>query len=125
MPAPLPNPLAAIPRGDRSRLSANVVALRDGDDWRPASGTTQIWVDGAVTAVERGDRLRIVGLLSAPAGPQNPGEFDFARHFRADRQLSHVNADFVECLEVQAQPGHWSLASLLDRVRRKGDVATH
>lgn len=119
--APPPDPLAAIPRGDRSRFVANVVALRDGDDWHPASGIAQVWVDGAVTAVERGDRLKIVGHLSSPAGPQNPGEFDFARHCRADRQLSRVSADFVECLEVRDHQGRWSPARLLDHVRRRGD----
>ncbi|HEV3339487.1 MAG TPA: ComEC/Rec2 family competence protein [Pirellulales bacterium] len=121
VPAPPPDPLSAIPRKERSRFTAKVVALRDGDEWRSAAGVTQVWVDGLVSNVERGDRLRVVGLLSAPAGPQNPGEFDFARHCRADRQLSRLSADFAECLQVQTRPHGWSIAPLFDRVRRGGD----
>lgn len=121
IPAPPPNPLAAIPRGERSRFNARVVALRDGDAWKPASGVTQVWVDGVVASVERGDRLKIVGLLSAPTGPQNPGEYDFARHCRADRQLSRLSADFAECVQLQQAGNRWSVARMLDQLRRRGD----
>jgi competence protein ComEC len=121
VPAPPVDPLAAIPRQDRSRFSAQVVALRDGDDWVPAAGITQVWVDGVLAGVERGDRLKVVGLLSAPAGPQNPGEFDFARHCRADRQLSRLSADFVECVQVQRRADRWPIARAFDVVRRRGE----
>ncbi|HWB10686.1 MAG TPA: ComEC/Rec2 family competence protein [Pirellulales bacterium] len=121
IPAPPPDPLAAIPRRERSRFNARVVALRDGDEWRPAAGIAQVWVDGIVADVERGDRLKVVGLLSAPAGPQNPGEFDFARHCRADRQLSRLSADFVECIHVQQRAGRWSIGRIFDGLRRRGD----
>ncbi|HVA45437.1 MAG TPA: ComEC/Rec2 family competence protein [Pirellulales bacterium] len=115
-----PNPLRAIQQQDRSRLTVQLVALRDGDRWLPASGMTQVWVDGTVSDVHRGDRLRIVGQLSAPAGPQNPGEFDFAGHSRADRQRSRLAADFVECVQVIERGSFWSPAGLLDRLRQRG-----
>ncbi len=121
VPAPPPDPLAAIPRQERSRFAAQVVALRDGDEWRPTAGVAQVWVDGVVANVERGDRLKVVGLLSAPAGPQNPGEFDFAHHCRADRQLSRLSADFAECIRVERRPDRWSIAPLFDRLRRRGE----
>jgi competence protein ComEC len=121
IPARPSNPLAAIPRRDRSRFVARVVALRDGDTWRPASGMTQVWVDGVIDHVHRGDRLKIVGQISAQAGPQNPGEFDFASHSRADRQLSRLSADFPECVEIQERGPPGSLAGALDHLRRHGD----
>ncbi|HET6880172.1 MAG TPA: ComEC/Rec2 family competence protein [Pirellulales bacterium] len=120
VPARPSDPLSAIPRRDRSRFPVQIVAVRDGDFWKPASGNAQVWVDGILDGLARGDRLRIVGQLSAPADPQNPGEFDFARHCRGDRQLSRLSCDFVGCVEVEAQGGRWSPARWLDRLRRRG-----
>ncbi|MGH7134161.1 MAG: ComEC/Rec2 family competence protein [Pirellulales bacterium] len=120
VPARPADPLSAIPRGDRSRFPARVIGVRDGDVWRPASGVTEVWVDGALSDVAYGDRLQIVGQLSAPAGPQNPGEFDFARHSRADRRLSRVAADFVECVEVKSRGRRWLAGRWLNDVRERG-----
>lgn len=121
VPAPPEDPLCAIPRGERSRLRIGVCAVRDADDWRPASGVAQLWVDGRVSGVCVGDRLRVVGQLSAPASAQNPGEFDFARHARADRQLSRLSADFAECVAVTRPGPRWSISRLLDQLRQGGD----
>ena len=116
-----PNPLRAIRQKDRSQLLVRVVSLRDADRWLPASGITQVWVDGALEGVARGDRLRIVGQLSTPTGPQNPGEFDFARHARADHQFSRLAADFADCVTVIERGERWSLDRLFAAVRRRGD----
>lgn len=117
-----PNPLRAIRQQDRSQISVRVVALRDADRWLPASGVMQVWVDGTVEGVARGDRLRMVGQLSASAAPRNPGEFDFARHSRADRQLSRLAADFAECVQVIGRGGSWSAGRMLDALRERGDA---
>lgn len=121
VPAPPVDPLCAIPRGERSRFRARVCAARAGDVWRPASGMTQVWVDGRLAGIDVGDRLRIVGQLAAPAAAQNPGEFDFALHARADRQLSRISADFPECVQVVERGRTWSLSRLLDQLRQRGD----
>jgi competence protein ComEC len=121
VPAPPPDPLCAIPRGERSRFRVRVCAARAGDAWRPASGVMQVWVDGGLAGVEVGDRVRIVGQLTAPAAAQNAGEFDFALHARADRQLSRLSADFPECVQVVERGGNWSLRRLLDQLRQRGD----
>jgi competence protein ComEC len=120
VPARAFDPLSAIPRQDRSRFSVRLVAVRDGDAWLPATGVVQVWVDGLVDDLAHGDRLRIVGQLSAPTAPQNPGEFDFARHCRADRQLSRLSADFVDCIEVESRGGAWRPLRWLDQLRRRG-----
>lgn len=122
VPAPPADPLCAIPRGERSRFRANICAARAGDVWRPASGATQVWVDGRLTGIEVGDRLRIVGQVTAPAAAQNPGEFDFKLHARADRQLCRLSADFPECVERIERGSAWSVARLLDQLRQRGDA---
>lgn len=114
------DPLSAIPRGDRSRFLAQVTAVRDGDVWLSASGVTQVWVDGEVNDLGYGDQLTIVGQFSAPAGPQNPGEFDFAQHSRGDRLLSRVSADFAACVTVESRGGRWLPGRWLCQLRDRG-----
>ncbi|HEX5446499.1 MAG TPA: ComEC/Rec2 family competence protein, partial [Pirellulales bacterium] len=121
VPAPPHDPLCAIPRGERTRLRVRAAAVRDGEQWRSASGIAQLWVDGRLSGVRAGDRLRVVGQLSAPAAAQNPGEFDFALHARADRQLSRLSADFPECVQVTRRGSRWSASRLLDQLRQGGD----
>lgn len=114
------DPLSAIPRRDRSRFLARVTGVRHGDVWLPSSGIAQIWVDGGTVNIGYGDRLQIVGQLSAPAGPQNPGEFDFAKHSRGDRQLSRITADFVECISVESRGRRWLPGRWLGELRDRG-----
>ena len=121
VPAPPADPLCAIPRGERSRLRVRACAVRDGERWRSAAGVVQLWVDGRLSGVRVGDRLRVVGQISAPAAAQNPGEFDFALHARADRQLSRLSADFPDCVEVIERGPRWSASRLLDQLRQSGD----
>jgi competence protein ComEC len=71
--------------------------------------------------VHAGDTLRIVGQLSLPAAAQNPGEFDFARHARADRQLCRLSADSPDCVEVVDRPASWGPARLWEELRGRGD----
>ncbi|MEX2560725.1 MAG: ComEC/Rec2 family competence protein, partial [Pirellulales bacterium] len=123
VPAPAPNAMRAIESGDRTRMLVRVTALRDGDAWLPASGRSLLLVNGHLLGVSVGDRLRIACRLSAPAGPRNPGEFDFARHARGRRQLSLLSADFPQCVTVTARRARWSIGQWFENLRTGGDEA--
>ena len=115
--APHSTPLRAIPAGERSRLVIQVTAIRDGTHWRQASGICQLTVNGHLLGVRPDDRLRIFGQLARPAPPLNPGEFDFAVHARADRQLARLRSSVPECVRV-LQPGPTaSIVSIVDATR--------
>lgn len=122
VPAKSPDPLNAIPGGDRSRLIVRVTRIREQDRWLPASGRALLMVDGHLLGVHYGDRLRIMAQLSAPEPPQNPGEFDFAEHVRVDRQLSHLWADNPDGVTVLEHAGGWSLRRLFDEMRSRGGM---
>ena len=83
-----PTPLRAIPGSERSRLLVEVTAIRNGREWRPASGVCQLTAEGHLLDIHAGDKLQVFGRLARPAPPLNPGEFDFAAFARADRQLA-------------------------------------
>jgi competence protein ComEC len=77
--------LRSLPGSDASLALLGVTDMRAGDDWLPVSGRARLIVAGRLEDVHVGDEVDVIGLLSAPPGPANPGEFDQAAHFRDQR----------------------------------------
>ncbi len=77
MPAPPRDPLRTLPIGDRTRIELRVLAVRDGREWREASGLVTLVVAGIATAPAAGDRLTLFAQMRTAEPPDNPGEFDF------------------------------------------------
>ena len=110
-----------IPRGDRTRLEIDVVGIRDGADWQPASGRATLLVDGHLLGIHAGDRVRIFGQLASPSAARNPGEFDFAQHARADRQRSVLRSEYPDCVSVVDRASGLTPWQLLDALRTGGE----
>lgn len=123
VPAPEFDPLRPIGTADRSRLTVELLAVRDGDRWVTASGGTMLDVNGHLLGVQAGDRLLVFAQLRAATPPANPGEFDFAAYQRADRRLCRLSTDHPECVTVVAPASFWQPRRWLDRLRRSGDNA--
>ncbi len=121
LPAPGPDPMRAIPLGDRARLELAAVAIRDGIGWRGVSGRTRLEVYGDLPGVAAGDRLRVFGQLSLPRGAENPGEFDYAAYLRANRLRSRLRAEDPQCVSVVEAGRGWGLWRLIDRARSHGN----
>ncbi len=119
--APPFDPMNAIPRGERSRLELDVLAIRDGDDWRPTTGRALLTVDGTLTGVEAGDRLRVIGALAAPSPPLNPGNFSYADYLRADRIRAAIFAEHPAAVTLVAPALAYHPRRWLGRVRTLGE----
>ena len=119
-PAPEPNPMRIVPVGDRTRVEVDVVAVRNGAAWQPATGRARLVVNGDPPEFHAGDRLQVFAQLAALEGPLNPGEFDFARHARADRRLASLRAEDPACVTVVSPAGPLSLARWIDGARTAG-----
>ena len=122
MLAPPYNPLRTFVTPDRTRLEVEVLAVRDDATWRASSGRATLLVDGQLGQVGSGDVLRIFGKLAAVSAPDNPGEFDYARHARADRRLCWLSCENPECVTTLARGGQWSWRRGLDALRATGDA---
>ena len=121
LPAPPFHPMRIVPTGDRTRVELEVVAIRNGTDWQPASGRARLTVQGHLLGVHAGDRLQVFGQLASPEGPLNPGQFEFALHARGDRRLSAIQADYPDCVTVATAAGPLSPARWLDGARTAGE----
>ncbi len=96
-----------------------LTGIRDGGQWRPASGLCQLSVEGHLLGIHPGDHLRVFGQLARTSPQMNPGEFDFAGHARADRRMVRVRSTAPESVTTQASGDTWSFSRVLDLVRRR------
>ena len=115
--APPKDPMRAIPQGDQSRLDVQIIRVRNSDRWQPSAGCAPLLVEGHLLGVQAGDRVQIFAQMAKPALQQNPGEFDFAAHNRADRKLCLLRCNYPDCVTV-VQPGsRWNWRRGLDQLR--------
>jgi competence protein ComEC len=84
-----PTPLVSLPRSDLTYAVLAATYLKD-DDWRPVSGRVQVVVRGPLEGLHVGDEVEVVGLLSRPRPPANPGEDDYAAALREQRITAEV-----------------------------------
>jgi competence protein ComEC len=80
-----PTPLQSSPRADLTRSIVEVTRIRGAGDWLSVSGLARLNVAGVMSDLHAGDEVEVVGKLTAPFLPSNPGEFDYAAHLRDQR----------------------------------------
>lgn len=122
--APKQDPLAGPNTHDRDTTVLRVTEITSGDVWIPASGKLLVRVDRetwnrtgpALAGLHAGDAIEVVGSLSRPRTPGNPGESDYASYLldqriRAELWVSDSSAT-VTRLDSQADPWHAGIATI-------------
>ncbi|MGC4003593.1 MAG: ComEC/Rec2 family competence protein [Pirellulales bacterium] len=104
----------------RSRFPIRVQAIREGLLWRSADGNAICAIESDQSHLRPGDRIRVAGFLQRLPTALNPGEFDFALHARADRQLCQIRSDIPGGVTVIDPASPWSPATWLPRLRTFG-----
>jgi competence protein ComEC len=105
---------------DRSLCTLECEELSDGVAAVPVSGLLRLEVKGHLVGPEVGDRLSVVGLMSHPSPPANPGDFDYRQWLRSqsiDGVLRVDHPDHVEALS--SVPNCWDRAARFRDVLRR------
>ena len=110
-------PSAFAGREDSTQLELRVTRVRDGAQWRRATGRGRLLVSGRLESIRPGDRLRIWGRLQSVAGPGNPGQFDGAEYARAERRLFGLRAPHPACVQRLEEGRGWSPRRWVGRFR--------
>jgi competence protein ComEC len=84
---PRRDPLLTVQREATSTGVLDVTEIDGAEGWRPASGKVRLSVEGRLDDLHCGDAVEVVGRLSRPDGPHNPGERDY-RAFLLDRRIT-------------------------------------
>ena len=115
---PPPDSLYTLPPGDTTIAVVAVTQMQGEDRWLRASGRTRLIVEGCMDQLHAGDEVDVVGRLSAPSPPANPGEPDRASQLRDQRICAvltvHKTSDGVARLGTG---GTWSPRAWLAALR--------
>ena len=120
IPQPEFNPLRSPRSGDEVRFEVELRAIRDGDQWRTASGRAAMVVEGLVPDLAAGDRFRAFAHLLPPEHALNPGEADRADRDRGRRITSHLRVNYPEAISVVSTGFACGPARLLESLRLRG-----
>jgi competence protein ComEC len=104
-----------------SRLTLDLVALRNGAAWQSLGGRAVLLVPGDPPPIAAGDRLRCFAHLAAPDGPRNPGATGEAARLRADGIHSRLWTKDPACVSVVRPSEGPRPAKLFDCIRACGN----
>ncbi|MFM2094755.1 MAG: hypothetical protein RIS70_1879 [Planctomycetota bacterium] len=117
VPAGRPDPLNVIRRGERTRMEVEFIRVRAQGGWIAASGRSVLTVEGRLTGIVAGDRLRVSAMASRWEPPANPGEVDFSEFARGDRRLFRMYAESpVAVRRIQSEEA-WRWRVWVERLR--------
>ena len=120
IPQPEFNPLRSPRSGDEVRFEVELRAIRDGDQWRTASGRAALIVEGLVPDLAAGDRFQAFAHLLPPEHALNPGEADRADRDRGRRITSHLRVNYPEAISVVSAGFAYGPTRLLESLRLRG-----
>ena len=100
IPQPEFNPLRSPRPGEEIRFEVELRAIRDGDQWRTASGRAAMVVEGLVPDLAAGDRFQAFAHLLPPEHALNPGEADRAALDRGRRITSRLRVNYPQAISV-------------------------
>ena len=120
IPEPEFNPLRPRRAGDEVRFEVELRAIRDGDQWRSASGRAAIDVEGLLPDLAAGDRFQAFAHLLPPEHALNPGEVDRADLDRGHRITSRLRVNYPQAISVMSSGFASGPRRLLESLRLRG-----
>jgi competence protein ComEC len=114
------NPLRLSRLDEEVRFTVEVRAIRDGDQWRAASGRAAIAVEGPAPHLAAGDCFRAFAHLLPPDHALNPGETDRADLDRGRRITAHLRVTYPEAISVVSVGHGFDPKAWLESLRLRG-----
>jgi len=105
---------AALPK---QLFTATALRIGHTTGWAPCDGTVRVRLYKPHPRLAAGQTVRALGFLSAPQPPANPGQYDWAEHFRLQRVLANFSVAEVENVQILTQGRFSLLRWLRQRVR--------
>ncbi|MEX0724754.1 MAG: ComEC/Rec2 family competence protein [Planctomycetaceae bacterium] len=102
IPAQPMTALSVLPPRERTvcKLQCRAIATDGGDI--PVTGIVRFEISGTAAPLAVGDEITVLGWISKPTPPRNPGGFDYAHYLRSRRIRAVVSSDHPESVDVTA-----------------------
>lgn len=104
--------------GPKQVMTATAVAILHKDGWLPCDGTVRIRLNKPHPLLAAGQTIRVLGFLSAPRPPANPGQYDWAGHYRFQRVLANLSVAEAGNVRILNEGRFSVLRRLRQRVRQ-------
>jgi competence protein ComEC len=117
-PRLLTQPAQGRPLPPKESAHAQVLRIRTHAGWVPARGDITLTLDQPHPRLAIGQRVTSTGLLHRPAAAMNPGQFDYAAHYRSQRVLASMNVPHADAVVILDDPGPGPLEALREKSRR-------
>lgn len=104
---------------DTSRFLVEVTEISDRSKWLPQSGRARIDLSGHLVHARVGDLVEILGEISTPALPGNPGQTDYREfvHRQGVEVLMSVNHPQAVRVLVPASSWSWTISRVREVLR--------
>ena len=89
----------------RQAFVGDLTALKTSAGWQPASGRVLVQVGEVHPTLAAGQTVRLLGTLDRPAPAMNPGQFDWADYYRAQRVLVSLHVAKARHVTILADAG--------------------
>jgi competence protein ComEC len=86
---------------DRSMCDLRCESLAVEDGQHPVTGTIRLLASGHLLHVDIGDRIEVMGRLSSPREPSNPGGFDYRQYLRRQGVLAVIDCNHPDAVRLQ------------------------
>jgi len=96
--SPSPGELRELPT--KQTDVARVRAVKTVDGWESCAGKIALTIEQPNLQLRPGQVVRATGMLALPAGPQNPGEFDYADWCRDQRILATFRISHADGIQI-------------------------
>ena len=112
---PSPGELRSLP--PKQTDVATVRGIKTIDGWKPADGKIALTIEQPNLQMRAGQIVRVTGMLQRPAGPMNPGEFDYAAYCRDQRILATFRVGHADGVQIVRDGSAGPLVWLRDKSR--------
>lgn len=101
-----------VPRGESTKLFLTALRIRHRNSWHQVSGQLDCVINGQLSVIPTGSRIRIFGQLGLVSKPTNPGQFDYQHHMRSERKLAVLNVNHPAAVVIVGKGKTRSLSSI-------------
>ena len=85
--------------------------------WESVDGKTAVVVRGDLPGRRSGDHVELIGWLTRPRNPMNPGEFDYRQFLESQRIRASVFIETPEAIQLLAEGSQRSLTVWREKAR--------
>ncbi|MCC6423868.1 MAG: ComEC/Rec2 family competence protein [Phycisphaerales bacterium] len=101
----------------KQAFSATALWILHQEGWSPCDGTLRVRLNKPHPRLADGQTIQVLGFLSTTHPPSNPGQDDWANHFRLQRTLTNLSVAETDNVQILSESRFSPLGWFRQRIR--------